>query len=309
MTSTFTPLGFEKQGTGDNENTWGEVLNAVLALIDEAIRGRAAFSLTGTYTLDATNGVSNEARCALLHATAGTGGTVVIPAISKLYLAWNESSGNMIVSCGGATTTTVEPGDLSVIWCDGTKVRQPMIGGYTFREYVAAATLSEVELPAQASNDGKFLKTDGTNATWQQPGPADLSTFGATAAQIWAAASALLAVTPIGAKQARARVPLTFAATVTPDLSLGRNFTLDASASFILGAPINAFEGADFEIMITNTAGSIVVTYDSAYNRENGDLTISPTNGHKNKLLFLVETVDVSNVGTDVTYGGQRNRT
>lgn len=191
MTSTFTPLGFEKQGTGDNENTWGEVLNAVLELIDEALRGRAAFALTGTYTLDATNGQSNEARCALLHATSGTGGTVIIPAVSKAYLAWNQSTGNMVISCGGAVTTTLEPGDLTIIWCDGAKVRQPMISDLNLRDYIGAATLSEVELPAQAGNAGKFIKTDGVNANWQRLQTTDFEDYATFFGRFVALAAAL----------------------------------------------------------------------------------------------------------------------
>lgn len=175
----YTPLGFNKQDTGSGTNVWGSILNDEgLALIDEAIRGRAAFTLTGTHTLDATNGESNEARCALLHATGGTGGTVLIPSISKLYVCWNQTTGNMVVSTGAATTATLETGDLTVVFCDGSSVRQLMIAGYTLREYVAAALIGgSVELPAQAGNAGKYLKTDGTNATWQAPASTDLSDY------------------------------------------------------------------------------------------------------------------------------------
>lgn len=192
MASTYTSLGFNRQGTGDNTNTWGAVLNdEVITLIDEAIRGRAAFALTGTVTLTATNGVSNQARCMLLHATSGTGGTVIIPTVSKLYVAWNQSTGNMVISTGGATTTTVEAGDLTVIFCDGDKVRQIMVGGYTVREYVAASLLGVPgTLPAQASNAGKFVKTDGTNATWQQIQSTDIGDY-ATAVRGLAVAMAV----------------------------------------------------------------------------------------------------------------------
>lgn len=178
MTSTYTTLGFNKQGAGDGANVWGDVLNEeVFDLVDEAIRGRAAFALSGTVTLTNTNGESGQARCAMLHATSGTGGTVIIPTFSKLYVVWNQSTGNMVVSTGGATTATVEAGDLTLIFSDGASVRQLMIAGYTLREYVAAATLSKVELPAQTGNAGKYLKTDGTNATWQAPASTDLSDY------------------------------------------------------------------------------------------------------------------------------------
>lgn len=179
MASTYTPLGLTKQAVGENVNTWGTILNdETVALIDEAIRARAAFALTGTVTLTSTSAVSNQARCMLLHATSGTGGTVVIPTISKLYIVWNQSTGNMVVSTGGATTATLETGDLTVIFTDGDKVRQIMIGGLSVKEYVAAAMLGVPgTLPAQAGNAGRFVKTDGTNATWQFPATTDLSDY------------------------------------------------------------------------------------------------------------------------------------
>ena len=73
MASTFTSLGFELQGTGDNTNTWGVVLNLVLTLVDEAIRGRVQLSLSGTtYTLDATNGDVRKVQRFARHASSAT---------------------------------------------------------------------------------------------------------------------------------------------------------------------------------------------------------------------------------------------
>jgi hypothetical protein len=178
VTSTYTVLGFNLQGPGDNINVWGDILNEeVFTLADEAIRGMASFAVSGTVTLTSTNGESNQARCAILNITGGTGGTVIVPNFSKTYVVRNGATGNVIISTGGATNATVEPGDLTVVFSDGSSVRQLMIAGYSIRDYIAAATLSSVELPAQVGNAGKFLKTDGTNATWQAPASTDLSDY------------------------------------------------------------------------------------------------------------------------------------
>ncbi len=300
------------QAPGDNLNIWGLVLNTgVFQLLEDAIAKRLAFTLSGSKALTTAQGATDEARCAFLDVTGGTGGTITIPSVEKIYLVRNGASGDVVVTTGAGLTATLTPGEVNLVVSDASNVRPLGPNAQSVKEYVDAVawTYNAGNLPAQAANAGKFLKTDGTNAAWQAQTPADLSSFGATAAQTWAMASALLAITPLGLKQSRAPVALAYGATVTPDLSLGRRFTLNASASFILSAPINASPGDVFEIMITNTAGGIVLAVAAAYNRENGLLVISPTNGHKNKLIFLVESVDGSNVGTDITYSGQRNRT
>ena len=104
MAAGYTPNGLNKQTPGTNDNAWGDVLNdEVIQLVDEFVAGRASFTLSGTKTLTSTNGVSNEARMAILHVTGGTGGDVVIPARSKLYLVFNQASGDVRLAPSGGT--------------------------------------------------------------------------------------------------------------------------------------------------------------------------------------------------------------
>jgi hypothetical protein len=120
MPSGYTPLGFIEMVTGEDETVWGAKLNAqALALIDEAIRGRAAFVLSGAKLLTSTNGVDTEGRKAILHATSGTGGTVTIPGYSKLYAAINDTTGDMVITSGGATNATIASGNGAIVACDG----------------------------------------------------------------------------------------------------------------------------------------------------------------------------------------------
>lgn len=119
--------------------------------------------------------------------------------------------------------------------------------------------------------------------------------------------SNIVAVTPLLQRTALAPVALTYASTVTPDLSTGKRFTLNASASFTLGNPSNTFPGDIVEILITNTAGSIVLATASAWKRQNGLFVLDPANGHTNKITGVVETVDGSGNATSITYNGLRN--
>lgn len=124
MTSSATTRNrFEKQGTGDNNNTWGSVLNsAVFDLVDSALDGMVSFSLSTTKTLTSTNYAADESRMRFVNVTGGTGGTVTIPALEKWYLVRNGSTGDVIFTTGSGDTATVKSGNIMPIVCDGTNV-------------------------------------------------------------------------------------------------------------------------------------------------------------------------------------------
>jgi len=170
MAAGYTPNGLNKQTPGTNDNAWGDVLNdEVIQLVDEFVAGRASFSLSGTKTLTSTNGVSNEARMAILHVAGGTGGDVVIPARSKLYLVFNQATGDVRLAPSGGTAATVETTEATLIFCDGTNAYSMGVGGDSWKAYVdeqAFAALSG-DLPAQPGNSGKVLSTNGTVASWE----------------------------------------------------------------------------------------------------------------------------------------------
>jgi len=124
MASTATTRNrLEKQGTGDNNNTWGSVLNSSLIdLVDEALDGRTNFTLSTTKTLSSTNYASDESRKRIIDITSGTGGTVTIPAVEKSYLVRNATSGDVIFTTGSGDTATVKSGNVMPIISDGTNV-------------------------------------------------------------------------------------------------------------------------------------------------------------------------------------------
>lgn len=121
-----TRLRLQKQGTGDNVNTWGELLNSgVFDLAEEAIAGVEAISLTGNKTLSSENFATDEARQAVL--VFSDGGlaavpTVTIPAVEKWY--WIRNTGAtyaITIDCGGVTAS-VPVGRTCFVYCDGTDV-------------------------------------------------------------------------------------------------------------------------------------------------------------------------------------------
>lgn len=165
MTSSATTRNrLEKQGTGDNANTWGTYLNSSIDLIDAALDGRTAFSLSGSKTLTSANYAADESRERFLDITGGTGGTVTIPAVEKWYIVRNASSGDVVFTTGSGVTQTVKSGSVTLLVSDGTNIRAGVDKGYV--DALVANTAFATALPSQTGNSGKFVTTDGMNASW-----------------------------------------------------------------------------------------------------------------------------------------------
>lgn len=188
MASTATARNrFEKQGTGDNVNSWGTRLNTHgLDRIDEAICGWASYALSGSKTLTSSDYLADEARMPVQNITGGSGGTVTIPGVEKAYFVINGASGAVTFTTGGGDAVTIGAGERMWIACDGTDVRTMLRLDYgsslltttgtptnnahlTNKIYVDSAIISaslSASIPGQAGNAGKFLTTDGTNPSW-----------------------------------------------------------------------------------------------------------------------------------------------
>lgn len=124
MPSTYTTNNrLEKQAPGENNNSWGTKLNeSTIDMIDEALSGVTAFTLSTTKTLSTANGATDESRPAILNITSGTGGTVTIPNVKKRYFVRNATSGDVIFTTGSGTTATLKTGEVCEIISVGGNV-------------------------------------------------------------------------------------------------------------------------------------------------------------------------------------------
>ena len=213
-----TRLRLEKMATGERTNTWGTTQNAAqFDLLDEAVAGVETIALTGNHTLTSTNYASDEARNMGLRFTGslGSGATITIPSVEKLYFIINDAGQTLTFSAGG-TTGEVENGRRKWVACNATDVyvgedgadkeyvdaadalKLNLAGGTltgplilnaaptidlhaSTKKYVddtAFASLSGV-LPGQGGNSGKYLTTNGTVASWST---VDLTPYLTTAA-------------------------------------------------------------------------------------------------------------------------------
>lgn len=185
MPSSYTDLGFELQAAGENTNTWGAPkLNAVISRINYAVAGYLAIALTGDYTMTSSNSSTTPSdfsgRNSLLKwtGTLSANATITVPSVPMQWMMYNATNKTLTFTTGAGTTATVETGDTIPIYCDGTNVRTLGYGSYNLKDYIAAQVLaSSTALPGQVGNAGKFLKTDGATATWQQVQTTDLGDY------------------------------------------------------------------------------------------------------------------------------------
>ena len=102
MASTYTTnLRLTKQGDGDNPNTWGQVLNNVISLVDQAVASYTTVSLgsAATVTLTENQGSQDQSRSAILEFKGSVGGAntsiiVLVPNTPKTYAIRNVVSAN-----------------------------------------------------------------------------------------------------------------------------------------------------------------------------------------------------------------------
>ena len=127
MASSYSPsLKIELIGNGDQSGTWGTTTNNNLGtILEQAITGVQSIVMSNAdYTLTSYNGVSDEARNAVLVVT-GTNSAirqVICPLVEKLYVIYNNTTGGYAITIGGATgsTVTIPNGVTAQAYCDGT---------------------------------------------------------------------------------------------------------------------------------------------------------------------------------------------
>jgi hypothetical protein len=146
MPSTYTSrIRLEKQGDGENPNSWGDILNQnVIDLLDDAVGsyvtvGTSGAAMSLNTTLTTNDGTGDEARAATLELqgviVSASAVNIVLPATSKTYVVHNKiyqtsATGTVKIINTGATatgftipTSTVGTSQTFMITTDGTNVR------------------------------------------------------------------------------------------------------------------------------------------------------------------------------------------
>jgi hypothetical protein len=203
MSSTYSSsLRVELVGSGDQAGAWGATTNGNFSnIFDVAIAGYQTVSVTSanqalTYLNGPTTTANlNQSVYAMLRFTTTTGAAfnVYAPPVPKQYIVYNNSGYSMTIynstvignTTAAGTGVTVTNGSKIMVWSDGTNFYELQAANLTGTLAIAnggtgqttANTAFNALAPSQGSASGKYLKSDGTNTSWDQidVGSADIT--------------------------------------------------------------------------------------------------------------------------------------
>ena len=161
MPSSYTASArYTLQETGEGTNVWGTINNAgVVTLIDFNVNGTIAVSASGATTLTTANGSTDQARAAILNYTGSTAGTLTIPSVSKVYQV--RAATAAVTVTNGASSVTVEAGDIQTVITDGTTVWLGKVANYggTRLKNIGAPTADTDAATKKYVDDAEFSPT------------------------------------------------------------------------------------------------------------------------------------------------------
>ena len=286
MASTYTTrLRLEKQGDGENPNSWGLRLNQnVIDLVDQAVGGYAVVSVSSVaVTLTEVNGATDQSRNASLEfaGTLTANVTVLVPEVEKLYFIRENTTGSFGVKLKTNTGSAIslQQSTNILVACDGSelyKLEVPTsVSAFTINTLTATSIDTSV-VSANTVDTSIAIITDAsiTDATF--------------AGQV------------VGTP-----VTLTDAASIALDLATGNNFTVTLAGNRTLENPTNAVAGQTGQMyVIQDGTGSRTLAFGSNYKFPNGTaITISTSTSSVDLLVFnvrsptAIDTVIVSAFG------------
>ena len=125
MASTYTAnSGIEKPGSGEQSGTWGDTTNTNFDIIDRALNGVGAITLSGTtHTLTTTDGALSDGGYKVLvfgGSPSGTNTVTISPNDQdKVYLVKNGTNQSVIITQGSGGNATISSGSIAWVFADG----------------------------------------------------------------------------------------------------------------------------------------------------------------------------------------------
>ena len=180
MASTYTSnLGVEKIGAGEQAGTWGTTTNNNLDILDRAINGVGAITLSGTtHTLTTSDGTLSEGGNKVLVLGGSPSGTNTITISpndqDKMFFVHNSTSQTATFTQGSGGNVNVPAGAKALIYADGAgsgAAVVDLLDSLTFGGTKLTATASELNLmdggtsagtTAVAAGDGIVTNDGGT---------------------------------------------------------------------------------------------------------------------------------------------------
>jgi hypothetical protein len=305
MASTYTDrLGLEKQGDGENPNSWGTILNTnVIDLVDDAIAGYEVVSVSSTgITLSDNNGSTDQSRNAALEfaGTLTANVTITIPSEEKTYFVRENTTGSFAVqmktAAGSALNLT--QGQNTFVACDGTSIYKLDVP--TSVSSFTANTLNATSITTS------ILDATNVNSTNVSATTVNTSTVSATTVNTSTVSATILNIDGTGTFSGPVIgtvTTLTDATSIALDLSQGNNFyiqlTSATGSSRTLENPSNETVGqcgAIYVIQAVST-GSKTMSFGDAYRFKNGTApTITTSINSVDLLVYNVRSTSVVDI-------------
>jgi hypothetical protein len=254
MSSTYSPnLALELIGAGEQAGNWGSTTNTNLGtLLEQAISGYTTYSCTGgTDTLAMTNGASATARNMFLQLNGTGGGSVVVPATSKLYFIFNNTASAITVKV--TTGISVPAAAKMVLVCNGTDV-------VAATNYMATLTAGTLGVLGTLGVIGTTTLTGSTVLTGGVSG-AGINAYLAAPPAIGGAAPAAGSFTTVSAAGAVAAAGAVSGSAVSDSLSNVRSIPLQTKT-----APYTLVATDNGQCITTNSAVTIPASIFTANN-------------------------------------------
>ena len=286
MASTYTTnLRLTKQGDGDNPNTWGEVLNNVISLVDQAVASYTTVSIgsAATVTLTENLGNSDQSRSAILEFKGSVGGVatsifVLIPNAPKTYAIRNVVSANttasdaVILRVAGNAGVTVPTGGIGYFLTNGTSVFSlnaagvPGLGTVATKDVGVCAT----NIPDTSLADIRYVRASVSSSIVAE------KTF--TASVIFTSAVRMEGLVSLSGAVKSHITTLTDAASITTDFNTANMFMVTLAGNRTLAAPSNATTGQTGSIyVVQDGTGDRTLSYNAAWRFAAGSVPVATT--------------------------------
>tara|TARA_A100001391_G_scaffold185843_1_gene154653 strand:- start:2762 stop:3673 length:912 start_codon:yes stop_codon:yes gene_type:complete len=277
MASTYTTnLRLTKQGDGDNPNTWGQVLNNVISLVDQAVASYTTVSLgsAATVTLTENQGSEDQSRSAILEFKGSVGGAntsiiVLVPNTPKTYAIRNVVSANttatdaIVLRVAGNAGVTVGSGNGYYI-TNGTSCFS--VVGETGTAAARDVGVCATEIPDTSLADIRYVQSSVASSI--------------TAKKTFVSTVVFDGIVSVSGPVKSFITTLTDAASVAVSMNTGNNFLVTLGGNRTLAAPSNATAGQTGSIyVVQDSTGSRTLSYNTVYKFPGGSVPVATTTG------------------------------
>jgi len=179
MPSSFTSrLKLERQASGENSGTWGNLVNYVFNRIDSSVKGYQAVNVAGSanVTLTSNNSTTNtddsatddQVHNAVLEFTGALTGDIHVftDAVETKYTVFNNTTGSQTLTFGptGGTGVALKQGAKTLVYTDGTTMVDIMadLGDINVTGIANTGSSTYFALPSADGTSGQALVTNGS---------------------------------------------------------------------------------------------------------------------------------------------------